>query len=444
MGTSRVLFFIYLFSAVAFVQFFAFWSFRKFGNSNPYIPFLPKNKTRLLFWKIITIVPFIVFNIPYIYLVTSRMDFSATPRWIYNFYIIPFFIFQAAIIFLGLFMLIVKIIKLWVMMFYFITKRFRFFREKYHNIKEKREFKKLDESRRKFIRAGGILLTGYTFTKATIGVVNKDEYAVTEKNIDIANLPIELQGLRILLISDIHSGPYMTEHQMRDYVDLLNSYNADLILIPGDLTNTQRSEVFPFTKAFRNLKAKYGVYATLGNHDYFHDADYVAQAVLSETPIQLMRNENKILEINNKQLLLMGMEDTQTSNANYDPRIYKYFDDTVSAAKENLIKQNLSFESVPKILMYHKPYFFNDFSKEQIDLTVSGHTHGGQIVFARFGNLNLSIASFVSNFLEGLYKNGNSNMYVSRGIGTVGLPLRLNCRPEITILTLKQKSSAGN
>jgi predicted MPP superfamily phosphohydrolase len=138
----------------------------------------------------------------------------------------------------------------------------------------------------------------------------------------------------------------------------------------------------------------------------------------------------------------MGMEDTRTSGANFDPVVYKYFDKTVADAKENLRANNLAFESVPKILMYHKPYFFNDFSKEKIDLTVSGHTHGGQIVFAKLGSLNLSIASFVSNFLEGLYKNGNSNMYITRGIGTVGLPLRLNCRPEITILTLKQKSPA--
>ena len=95
-------------------------------------------------------------------------------------------------------------------------------------------------------------------------------------------------------------------------------------------------------------------------------------------------------------------------------------------------------------MVYHKPYFFNDFSKEKIDLTVSGHTHGGQIVFAKFGGLNLSMATFVSDYLDGLYKNGNSSMYVSRGIGTVFLPLRLNCRPEITILTLKQKSPAEN
>lgn len=439
---SRVWFFVIFFSIIGLIHFSAFWSFRKFGNSNPYFPFLPKNKTREKLWKILTILPFVLLNIPYIYLVTNRMDFSSVPKWIYVLYIIPFYIFQATVIFLGLLLLILNVIKFIVWLIYFITNKFRFFKQKYAKIKEKREYKKFDDSRRKFIRAGGLLLTGYTITSATVGVIQKDEYSVTEKDIDIANLPLDLQGLRILLISDIHSGPYMLEAQMKEYVDVINSYNADLILIPGDLTNSQRDEVFPFTKAFRNLKAKYGVYATLGNHDYFHDAEYVAKAVMNETPITLMRNENKILEINNQQLLLMGMDDTRSSGAKHDPVIYKYFDKTVADAKENLKANNLSFESVPKILIYHKPYFFDDFSKEKIDLTVSGHTHGGQIVFAKLGGINLSIASFVSNFLEGLYKNGNSSMYVSRGIGTVGLPLRLNCRPEITILTLKQKSPA--
>jgi predicted MPP superfamily phosphohydrolase len=229
---------------------------------------------------------------------------------------------------------------------------------------------------------------------------------------------------------------------MKEYTDIINSFDADFVFIPGDFTNSQRTQVHPLTKAFKNIKAKYGVYGTLGNHDYFHDAEYVAKAIVNETPVTLLRNENRILEINNKKLMLLGMEDTRSSGAKYDEKIYTYFNDTVKGAKENAKQNKIEFESIPKILIYHKPYFFNDFSKEKIDLTVSGHTHGGQIVFAKLAGINLSIAGFVNSFVEGLYKNENSSMYISRGIGTVGLPLRLNCRPEITILTLKQKSPA--
>ncbi len=267
--------------------------------------------------------------------------------------------------------------------------------------------------------------------------MNKDEFSVTNKDIVIKNLPQKLKGLRIAMISDVHSGPFMREHQMQMYVDYLNNLNADVILIPGDLTNSIRTEVHPFTKVFRNLKAKHGVYATLGNHDYFHDAEYVAKGILNETPINLLRNENRILEINNEKLLLLGMEDTRQSGAKHDDVIYRYFDKTIADAKDALKQKNITFETTPKILVYHKPYFFEDFSKEGIDLTVSGHTHGGQIVFAKAGSVKLSIASTVSPYLDGLYKNGDFSMYVTRGIGTVGLPLRLNCPPEIVVMTLK-------
>ncbi|MBX7047482.1 MAG: metallophosphoesterase [Ignavibacteria bacterium] len=444
MASPKILFFVFFFLIVGLIQSFAFWSFKKFTKKNPYIPFIPKNRLRGKIWTVLTVLPFIIFNLPYIYLVTNHMDFSTLPQWLYKLYVIPFFIFQAAIIFLGILFLVMKLVKLPFLLFYYITNKIRFFKQKYSAYKENKTYQKFDNSRRRFIKAGGVLLTGYAFTSASIGVLRKDEYVVTNQEVFIENLPMELNGLRVLLISDIHSGPYMQEGQMKHYCDVLNSYNADIILIPGDLTNSQRTEAAPFTKAFRDIKAKHGVYATLGNHDYFHDAEYVAKAVINETPVKLMRNESRIIEINNKKLLLMGMEDTRTSGANLDPVVYQYFDKTVAGAKDLVKSGNIEFDSIPKILLYHKPYFFEDFSKEKIDLTVSGHTHGGQIVFAKYGNFNLSIAAAVSKYVEGFFTNGNNNMYVSRGIGAVGLPLRLNCPPEITILTLKQKSPAEN
>jgi len=431
------MFFLLFFSILLIIQFLVYWHFRKFGKSNPYLPFLPKNARRQKIWNYITSVPFIVFNLPYIYLAVNRSDFSSISGPLYHFGVIPFYIFQAATIFIGIALIAVKLIKLPFIIFYFIAKKIKFFREKIDAIKAKRKFKKFDDSRRKFIRAGGVLFTGYAFTSASIGILNKDEFSVTNKDIVIKNLPEKLKGLRVALISDVHSGPFMSEGLMKKYVDFINNLNADIVLIPGDLTNSQRSEALPFTKVFRDIKAKHGVYATLGNHDYFHDAEYVAKAVLNETPIKLLRNENKILTINNEKLLIMGMEDTRQSGAKYDETIFNYFDKTVSGAKESLKQSNLLYEAVPKILVYHKPYFFKDFSKENIDLTVSGHTHGGQIVFAKAGKINISFASSVSTYIEGLYKNGDLNMYVTRGIGTVGLPLRLNCPPEVVILTLK-------
>jgi predicted MPP superfamily phosphohydrolase len=103
---------------------------------------------------------------------------------------------------------------------------------------------------------------------------------------------------------------------------------------------------------------------------------------------------------------------------------------------EYLRKNEPTYESSPKILLCHKPYAFDNIAKRNPDLVLAGHTHGGQVVPIKFGRLNLSFAAAVSKYVEGLYRIGNSSMYVSRGIGTVALPIRINCPPEITKITL--------
>ena len=101
-----------------------------------------------------------------------------------------------------------------------------------------------------------------------------------------------------------------------------------------------------------------------------------------------------------------------------------------------LLQNEVSYKDSVKILLCHKPYAFDDIAKREIDLTLSGHTHGGQVVPFKYGKFNLSFASLVSSYIDGFYKIGKANLYVSRGIGTVGLPIRLNCPPEITKITL--------
>jgi len=210
---------------------------------------------------------------------------------------------------------------------------------------------------------------------------------------------------------------------------VVNSLDSDLILIPGDLTNTQRDEIHPFTKGFRDLKAKYGVYGTLGNHDYFSDPEYICGALANESPIKMMRNESAFINIKGKEICLMGVEDIRESGVGKNDVIIKYIGETIE-------KTDKKYQDLPKILLCHKPYIFDSITDKKLDLVLSGHTHGGQIVLAKFGKLNLSIAASVSNYINGLYRSGESALYVSRGIGTVGFPMRLNCPPEITRIKL--------
>lgn len=413
---GRIIFITVVLAIVISLQSLVFITFRKFL----------KNKnvgSRIV--NIITITPFVIFNIPFIWAVFNRFDFSVIPKWIYKIYILPFFAFQVSVLLISIYLLAGKIIKLVINIPIFILKRFKVLKEKIERLRTRKSVIRYDKSRRAFLTTSAALVSGYAFIGSGLGVIGKDRYEITYKDIKIKNLPEELNGTTITLISDIHSGPFMDEDMMKEYCEVINSLKSDLIFIPGDLTNIHPQEIHPFNKSFRDLKAKHGVYGTLGNHDYFVDAEYVAKAVLNESPVKLLRNKAEFIKINGKEFCLIGLEDIRDSGIQNKNVIIDYLNTTF----ENTDKK---YEALPKILLCHKPYIFRDIQDRKIDLMLSGHTHGGQIVFAKFGNLNLSIAASISDLISGHYKQGDTNLYVSRGIGTVGLPMRLNCPPEIT------------
>lgn len=375
--------------------------------------------------------PFLLFNLSFltVSLVWGR-KFSP-PDWFKIAGLYPFYVWMAATFFISLWLLIGKIIKLPFQIPVWIAKIFRPLREKINSVKEKKAVKTVDLSRRKFVRFATMGISTYAFAGATYGMLKHDSYEIDYKQIAIQNLPPELRGTTITLLSDIHAGQYMNEKEMREYADVINSLESDIVCIPGDFVNFESRDVHMLTSAFRDVKAKHGIYGSLGNHDFFQDADYVAKALNNESPIQLLRNEHRVLKINGKELYMMGIDDTQSSGARMD-EVLKYY----GAMDEYLKNNEPAFNTAPKVLLCHKPYGFDTLAAKEIDLVLSGHTHGGQVVPIKFGTFNLSFAATVSKYIEGIYKIGKSNMYVSRGIGSVGLPIRINCPPEITKITL--------
>jgi predicted MPP superfamily phosphohydrolase len=265
------------------------------------------------------------------------------------------------------------------------------------------------------------VLAGAAFAGSALGALGKDRYDITEISIPIAGLPDRLQGFTIALASDIHSSVFMTLPTMRNYVSLLNGMGADCIVVTGDFVNSMVEEVYPFAEAFSELRAPLGVYGVLGNHDYYtRNVDAVARAV-NDAGIRLLVNERVSLQKENETLHLAGVDDTGSHE-----RAAQWFDKASRGAGEG----------APKILLCHRPYYFEEAARRKFDLTLSGHTHGGQIVFARIGNDIIAPARMASPYVAGLYSIGRSRMYVSRGIGTVGIPVRINCPPEITKITL--------
>lgn len=358
------------------------------------------------------------------------------PDLIYTLVFIPFYIFLGAVLFIGIYLLIGKIIKLPFSLSIWILSKFEKTKQLLNKFFSKPPVRKIDNSRRAFLRTSAALVSSYAFIGSTVGVLDSDNFEIVNKEIRIDNLPEEIKGTTITLISDVHSGPYMDEDMMTEYVKTINNLNSDMILIPGDLTNSNKMEVHPFVRAFKNLKASKGIYASLGNHDYFSDAEYIANVVQKESPIKLLRNQSDIISINGRNLCIMGVEDTRQSGSKSDPVLMNYLDLTVEDTIRKMEKLNLNYEDIPKLALFHKPYFLDDMKDKNLDLILSGHTHGGQVVLAKFGDVNISFAGAVSKYISGLYESGKSKMYISRGIGSVALPIRFNCPPEITKITL--------
>lgn len=278
----------------------------------------------------------------------------------------------------------------------------------------------LAQSRRSFLKKTAIGLGGYTFIGSMYNIYSRDDYKIENVILRPKSLPAQLVGLRIVMISDIHAGLYMTEDDMSKYSEELNKLNADIIFIPGDFVTSKTNEVIPFVKAFSGLRSKFGTYACLGNHDFFADPNVITEK-LEENRIKVLRNSSAELDINGSKLMLSGVDDG------------KHADFSKVAHEANSL-------NTTRILLCHKPYYFDDAVAGGYDIMLSGHTHGGQIVFVNFLGFKLTPATFASPYVAGKYRRGDSVLYVSRGIGTIGLPLRLNCPPEITVFTLMQKS----
>jgi predicted MPP superfamily phosphohydrolase len=181
-------------------------------------------------------------------------------------------------------------------------------------------------------------------------------------------------------------------------------------------------EIDPFAEAFSALRAPDGIYGVLGNHDFYtREPDRVAHTA-TEGGVHILRDESRIIRRGGSSLTLLGIDDTG-SGSMATQRIRRAAADAAPSG--------------PRILLCHRPYFFPEAATEGIDLMLSGHTHGGQVVLGEVAGIAFTPAALASPYLAGAYREGSAQMYVSRGIGTVGVPLRINCPPELTRIVLK-------
>ena len=262
--------------------------------------------------------------------------------------------------------------------------------------------------------------------------------------VESSDVPAGFDGMRIIQVSDIHLGSWISDRPLKRAIVLINNLKPDVVLFTGDLVNFSTAEAYPFRDDLKQIKAPSGIYAIKGNHDY---GDYVQWPSEKEKQAdndslasfyrrigwKLMNNMNIILRRNGDAVAIAGVE-----NWSANPRYGKH---------GNLVKALQGTDSIPFIiLMSHDPTHWRaEISRSfpQVDLTLSGHTHGMQLGIET-SSFHWSPAQYIYTYWAGLYskktENGkNQFLYVNRGLGVIGFPGRIGIRPEITLLILKKK-----
>jgi len=293
-------------------------------------------------------------------------------------------------------------------------------------------------SRKNFLVKTGALLGAGMGAALTYGVtVGSHHYKVTRQKLKVRGYSKDLNGFRIVQISDIHSGSFWNKRAVQKGIDLIKDQKADVVFFTGDMVNNESKEFEPYEAMFKEIQAPKGVYAILGNHDY---ADYMPNLTQEERHQnvidlenaykrmgwKLLRNENKEIHVGSDSLNVIGID-----NWSAIMRFPKYGD--LYKAMEGVDRSKLN------LLLSHDPtHWKGQVLKEfkDIDVTFSGHTHGMQFGIETAG-FKWSPVQYIYDQWAGLYEDGDQKLYVNRGFGYLGYPGRLGIRPEITVFEIE-------
>ena len=310
----------------------------------------------------------------------------------------------------------------------------------------------INPSRRTFFRYATVLAGGFPFLAATYGfAAGRLRYKIERIDVPIANLPPELDGLRIAQLSDIHIGDYMPPPEIARAVSMANDLNPDISVVTGDFVSSVGDPLDACLEELSKLRAPLGVWGCNGNHEIYAGVEDEAERLFREKGMRLLRAQNAVIEHKGARFNLLGVDyqrDHMVSGERTGPML---------AEIEHLIRRDM-----PNILMSHNPNSFHRAAELGIELSLAGHTHGGQIKFEIVDH-NITPARLISPFVAGLYRLPMSSpnhegtgaspvqaerssavsiakatLYVNRGLGTFGFPVRLGVPPEITLLTLRK------
>jgi predicted MPP superfamily phosphohydrolase len=290
--------------------------------------------------------------------------------------------------------------------------------------------RRVDAGRRQFLRSGIGMAAAAPFVVSGYGAfLERRRFVVDHLEIPVDALASQLAHLSVVQLTDIHVGPFMAAEELARYVEAANQLKPDLIALTGDFIASSRDEVEPCVTTLAKLKARYGVFACIGNHDIYAHADKKLARLLAENGIQTLRNDAVSIPVGGAKLSVLGIDDLRSGHPDL----------------RHALRVSETDPMETKILLSHRPEIFPSAANAGIDLVLSGHYHGGQVKLG-LGPESLSIARLLTPYAEGLFQlkpedrraAKSANLFVSRGVGITGLPVRINCPPQIAHLTLKK------
>ncbi len=247
--------------------------------------------------------------------------------------------------------------------------------------------------------------------------IGRRQFHLKEVDLPIPGLPPDLNGIRIAHLSDIHLSPFLSRADLRWCVDMANETRPHLAAVTGDLITGLRDSIDDCLEELRRLRSDAGTYGCNGNHELYIGAEAYTAEQAGRLGMQFLRSRSATLKFGSATVNLAGIDHQYRNAARIDPNLLR-------AGEFNL-------------LLNHNPAVFPEIANQGWDLTLSGHMHGGQINL-ELANANWNVAQFRTPYVYGAFREGRSSMYVTRGIGTIGVPVRLGAPPEVALIRLRR------
>ncbi len=276
-------------------------------------------------------------------------------------------------------------------------------------------------ARRRFLKQSVVMVSATPFVAAAYGLLyGRLDVEVTRRRIGLTGLPKVFEGFRIAQLSDFHISPFMPADEIRRCVAITNQLKADLVVLTGDFLAWDPAAQGEVVQALAGLRSPYGVFGCLGNHEMESGTEESITRLFAVQGIRILRQERAPIRLRDEILNLIGI-DCPRSRRDLQWRLREV--------------ERLVIPGTVNILLSHYPGVFSYAAELGIDLTLAGHTHGGQLSL-EFVHRGLDLSRLLSPYTSGWYEKPGGQLYVNRGIGTTGFPIRLGAPPEITVLEL--------